>query len=164
MIGEYARLTAEELDRALSDPDWAYDHVQDMIEDEAAELGDVPRCTDIDKAWDGIRFLFDRAGVADVDVVAGGTLMKGEDWGYGPARYLVPDEVDRAARRLRTTPFEHLAAHYDATRMREQEVYPHAIWDDDRDTLDYLKDHYEILVEFFDAAAESGDAMIIWLD
>ena len=33
MIGEYARVTAEELDRALLDPEWAYDHVQDMVED-----------------------------------------------------------------------------------------------------------------------------------
>ncbi len=165
MIGEYARVTAEELDRALLDPEWAYDHVQDMVEDadEIDEPGVVPRCTDVDTAWDGIRFLLRRAIEEPVDVIAGGGQIGGEDWGYGPARYLVPEEVGRAAHHLRTTPFERLAAHYDAARMRDEEIYPSAIWDDDQGTLDYLQDNYEALVEFFDAAAESGDAIILWL-
>lgn len=164
MIGEYARVTAEELDRALLDPDWAYDHVQDMVEDadEVDEPGVVPRCTDVDTAWDGIRFLLQRAVEEPVDVISGGGLIGGEDWGYGPARYLVPEEVGRAARHLRMTPFERLAAHYDAARMRDEGIYPSGIWDDDQGTLDYLQDHYEALVEFFDAAASSGDAVILW--
>jgi hypothetical protein len=163
-IGEYARVTPEELDRALRDPQWAYDHVQDLDDaDELIEPGDVPRCTDVDKAWDGIRFLLHRAGDPQVDVF-GGAQLSGEDWGYGPARYLGPDEVGRAARHLLATPFEQLATHYDAARMRDEKIYPTAIWDENEDTLKYLRIHYEGLVEFFEAAATSGDAMILWLD
>jgi hypothetical protein len=51
MIGEYARLTPAEVDRAVLDPDWAREFVDELIEAGAADAGADARCLDIDKAW-----------------------------------------------------------------------------------------------------------------
>ncbi len=163
MIGEYARLSPVEMDRAVRDPQWAYDHVQDLLEVEIPP-GDVGHCTDVDKAWDGIGYLLRHRGDARVDVIGGGTLLDADDWGYGPPRYLTVDQVGHASAHLLATPFADLAPHYDAARMRDEKIYPHAIWDDDASTLDYLRDNYEALTEFFETAASSGEAVILWLD
>ncbi len=162
MIGEYARVTPSQLDRALRDPQWAYEHVQALIEEDVP-LGDVGPCTDLDKAWGGIGFLLAAHGPSKVDVIAGGTYLD-EDWGYGPARYLTAAEVSEASRYLLETPFDRLAGHYDAARMKAEDVYPAAIWDDDAGTVAYLKEYYEVLVEFFETAASSGEAVLLWLD
>ncbi len=98
---------------------------------------------------------------APVDVVGGGAPISDQDLGYGPARYLNPDEVGLAARYLTATPWEQLAGHFDPAQMTAGGVYP-AIWNDD-DALDYLRDNYTVLVQFFSAAAAAGDTVILWL-
>lgn len=110
MIGEYARLTAEEFARALEDPQWAQERVGELVE---AELGGGPggaeaRCLDTDKAWHALDFLLSRIGFP-VDVVFGeGAIPGAEDWGYTPPRYLTPARVRVAAEALRDTPVERL--------------------------------------------------------
>lgn len=56
--------------------------------------------------------------------------------------------VASTAQQLRATPFERLASHLDPAEMDE--------WDDD--DLGYLREYYQTLVTFFDAAASSGSA------
>jgi hypothetical protein len=122
--------------------------------------GNRPNCVDVDKAWNGIWFLLKAAG-APVDVVGGGALLSDEDLGYGPARYMTPDEVTLAAASLAALPWEKLACRFDPAQMNSDNVYP-AIWDDDG-ALDYLRVNYAVLVKFFDAAAAAGDGVILWL-
>jgi hypothetical protein len=139
----FTRVTPEELDRAFADPEWAAEHV---IEDE-----DRPGCY-LDKAWAGIQFLLDAAGV-DVDLYEDGDVVDEEcillAWNAGM--------VANAARALSATPFEVLARHFDPRRMTERNVYP-SVWNDD--DLDYLRHYHARLVEFFAATAASGDAAI----
>ncbi len=145
MIGAYARMTPGELDRALKDPEWAVQRIEDLEESTypGQDSAATDRYVDIDKAWNGIWFLLNAAG-APVDVVGGGTPLSDEDLGYGPARRLSPDEVGLAAASLAALPREELAGRFDPEQMNADGIYP-AIWDG-VDALDYLRVNYAVLV------------------
>ncbi|MCP9957328.1 YfbM family protein [Streptomyces sudanensis] len=165
MIGEYARLTAEEFARALEDPQWAQERVGELVE---AELGGGPggaeaRCLDTDKAWHALDFLLSRIGFP-VDVVFGeGAIPGAEDWGYTPPRYLTPARVRVAAEALRDTPVERLVEGVGPGDLARAEVYPVIVWERG-EPLEYVTAYYEALVPFFGAAARDGDAVLMWLD
>ncbi|MFJ9825711.1 YfbM family protein [Streptomyces sp. NPDC101160] len=165
MIGEYARLTSAELDRAIHDPDWAREFVDEVIE---AELDSRPkvsdaRCHDVDKAWHALDFLLRRINFP-VDIVHGEEEIPGaEDWGYGPPRFLSPERVRVAAETLAATPHEALVEGVRPAELAEAEIYPTVVWERG-ESLDYVTSHYQALVPFFRAAADAGDAMLIWLD
>jgi Domain of unknown function (DUF1877) len=58
VIGEYARLTPAELKRAVRDPSWALEYIDELTGAGAAETtgASQPRCLDIDKACDALGF------------------------------------------------------------------------------------------------------------
>ena len=138
------------------DPEWAAEHIYEVAEDACPgqELADAGRCMDVDKAWDGISFLLRAAGGAPAPV-------SDEDLGYGPARCLKAGQVREAAGCLAVPPWERLAGHFDAARMRAEGACP-AIWGNEAD-LDYLRHNYHDLVAFFGFAAAAGDGVILWL-
>ncbi len=77
----------------------------------------------VEKAWAALGYLLDKATDGTIDVVFGGTPI-GEDWGFGPPRYLAPDEVRQAVDMLSRTPFDRLATHYDARQLADAKIYP----------------------------------------
>jgi hypothetical protein len=173
MIGEYLRVTAEELDRAVSDPDWVLQFADDLTDarDLAQDAGDEwdgvdpilakERRFSTDKAWDAIRFLLARVEFP-VDVVFGEGRFAGEaDWGYGPARYLSVERVLVAAAVLARTGFDDLVHGVAVADLAAADVYPQG-WDEP-DELDWVRGHYESLVDFFASAARERQAMLIWL-
>ncbi|MEU9110949.1 YfbM family protein [Streptomyces sp. NPDC048483] len=164
MIGEYARVTAAELDRATGDPEWALKLVTGRMEAEA-DAGTEPgraRCLDIDKAWDALGFLLRRTGFP-VDVVHGEeAIADAEDWGYGPPRYLTPEQVRTAAGAMAGTSGEGLTSGVAPAELAAAEVYPVIVWERG-EPLDYVAGHYERLRLFLRAAADEGDAVLIWL-
>ncbi|MEJ8650578.1 YfbM family protein [Streptomyces sp. MS1.AVA.3] len=164
MIGEYARVTPAELDRALGDPEWALELVGGRMEAEAAECPQpaLARCLDIDKAWDALGFLLRRAAFP-VDIVHGEEAVPdADDWGYGPPRYLTPEQVRAAAGALAEISGERLTAGVGPEDLAEAEVYPTIVWERG-EPLDYVSEHYELLRPFFRAAADKGDGMLMWL-
>ncbi|WP_433179794.1 YfbM family protein [Actinoallomurus sp. CA-150999] len=142
MVLSFTRVTSEELDRAIADPEWAEDYLFDES---------LPSCY-LDKAWAGIQFLLDAAEV-DVDLYEDGHLIDEGCTLFGWDDDMVAD----TARALGATPFEALAGHYDPKKMTEEDVYPR-VWNDD--SLDYLEYHHRALVEFFHTTAASGGAAI----
>ncbi|MGW1029519.1 YfbM family protein [Streptomyces sp. NPDC002577] len=164
MIGEYVRLAPAELDRALHDPEWAQEFVDELIE---AELDKRPeaseaRCHDTDKAWHAIDFLLRHLGFP-VDIVHGEEEIPGtEDWGYGPPRYLTPERVRIAAEALTATPHDALIDGVTPVDLAQADIYPNIIWERG-ESLDYVTSHYQALIPFFQAAARHGHAMVIWL-
>lgn len=61
MIGEYARLTPAELERAVEDPRWALDFIEELIDVGMDETGgSQSRCLDIGKAWDTLALMLRR--------------------------------------------------------------------------------------------------------
>ncbi|MFJ9405837.1 YfbM family protein [Streptomyces sp. NPDC101393] len=166
MIGEYARVTPAELDRARRDPEWALDLVSARMNAEPADGTDpaAARCLDIDKAWDAVGFLLRRTSFP-VDIVHGEEeLANADDWGYGPPRCLAPDRVRAAAEALASISGADLTAGVDPADLARSEVYPTIVWErGGGESLDYVREHYDALRPFFRAAADDGDGMLVWL-
>ncbi|MFJ1595629.1 YfbM family protein [Streptomyces sp. NPDC088261] len=164
MIGEYVRVTAAELDRAIRDPAWALAHVEE-VRDSEGESKPSPagaRHFTTYKAWDLLRFLLARAE-APVDVIFGEEpFAEGDDWGYGPPRCLRPDRVRLAARTLRTLSYERLVEGVDPADLTRAEVYPLG-WDEPG-MLEWGRPWYDGLTRFFEAAASADEGMLVWLD
>ncbi|MEV0370141.1 YfbM family protein [Streptomyces sp. NPDC050636] len=164
MIGEYARVTPAELDRALRDPEWALKLVGERMDADTADGTDPAkaRCLDVDKAWGALGFLLHRAAFP-VDIVHGEeAIPDADDWGYGPPRYLTPDRVRLAAKALEQISGEDLTSGAAPEDLARAEVYPTIIWERG-ESLDYVRDHYDRLRPFFRTAAEEGDGMLVWL-
>ncbi len=164
MNGEYARVTPDELARAIEDPVWALELV-DEIRD-AEEGVDLPpaeaRYLTTHKAWHAIAFLLDRARFP-VDIVYGeGEFAEDEDWGYGPPRYLTDDRVRIAAEALAAVSYDTLTAGVNRTALTQADIYP-LIWDEP-DSIEWVRGWYEPLVPFFADAARQGHALLVWLD
>jgi hypothetical protein len=163
MMTQYARLSAAEVARlrrlVIADPDGAFDYVDEVSSDWpdgtplARRTGYGTR-----REWAGLRHLLERAGPPPVDVIAGGTRLTDDEWGYEPPRLLTPPEVAAAARFLRMTPFEALEQHFDPAAMTG--VYPRG-WT--AGSLPALREAYRDLVDFVGGAADAEDALVIWL-
>ena len=159
ITGLYVRVAPSDLERLNHDPEafyWA--STASMTPDWENQPSTEPWIS-IEKAWAALGYLLDKATDGNLDVVFGGTPI-GEDCGFGPPRYLPPDEVRQAADMLRRTPFHRLAAHYDARQLADAKIYPGHHAEDD---LRGLQIDYETLVEFFAVAAKSGDGMLLLL-
>ncbi|MFG2096034.1 YfbM family protein [Streptomyces sp. NPDC048612] len=164
MIGEYARVTPAELDRALGDPEWALKLVCGRMEAEAATAPEpaAARCLDVDKVWDALGFLLRRRDFP-VDIVHGEQAVPdADDWGYGPPRYLTPEQVRSAAEALAGISAESLTAGVAPADLAAARVYPLVIWERG-EPLDYVREYYELLRPFLRAAADEGDAVLLWL-
>ncbi|MFJ9797767.1 YfbM family protein [Streptomyces sp. NPDC101145] len=164
MIGEYLRVTAAELDRAIQDPDWALD-LAETVQDAEEETEPAPaeaRHFTTHKTWDLLRFLLARVEFP-VDVIHGEEpFAEDEDWGYGPPKYLRPERVRQAAKALRAIGYTQLTGGVEPAELTHAEVYPLG-WTDPG-ALEWGRPSYEGLTRFFEAAARADDAMLVWLD
>ncbi|MQY06675.1 YfbM family protein [Actinomadura macrotermitis] len=164
MIGEYVRLTPAELERTIGDPAAGRELVDRLIE---AELDEAPgpsraRCHDIDKTWQALDFLLHRAGFP-VDIAYGEEQIPGADaWGYGPPRYLTPERVRAAVAAFPAFPHHALAEGVTPADLAKADIYPHIVWERG-EPLEYVTYHYASLVEFFQAAARDGHAVVTWI-
>jgi hypothetical protein len=164
MNGEYLRVTADELAHAIEDPAWAREFASEISEaEEFDEVAPAPpeRLLTSHKAWHAIAFLLDRGGFP-VDVVYGEEQFTDEDCGYGPPRYLTVERVRVAAAALAATSFRVFTDGVSPTDLARADIYPQ-VWDEP-DSLEWVQAWYEPLVPYFTAAAEQGQAIIIWLD
>lgn len=147
MYISFVGATTEELDRAEKDPSWADEFVYELYDNEDDPLPGRPD-VGLDKKWAGLQFLLDETDVELEFMMDGFPILEdGTLFGYSA------EEVKTVARQLRATPWEQVAAHYDAEEMTKEDVYPR-IWDDDGG--DWLEDAYDELVEFFGKAADRG--------
>ncbi|MFD8013603.1 DUF1877 family protein [Streptomyces sp. NPDC059762] len=78
--------------------------------------------------------------------------------GEGPTA----DRVGLAADTLAQMTYDQLIHGIDHSELAVAEIYPQ-IWDSPT-SLDWARDLFTPLTEFFQAAASDGHAMVIWLD
>lgn len=99
MIGNYRRLSEEDLDEILREPE----SILNALYPEDSEIPDGSQL-DIDKAWHLIHYLLTgepcEGSEPLCNAVLGGAEIGEEDVGYGPARYLSSTEVNAVATAL----------------------------------------------------------------
>jgi hypothetical protein len=161
MIGNYRRISRRQLAALRANPASMIDFL--YPDDQRPFSADEH--LDIDKSWHAIHYLLNSdtwEGEPFFDVVLGGTEL-GEDIGYGPARYLSPKEVQAVANALQELPAFEVLERFDAQRLNDAEIYPHG-WSGSPEELDYIRDNYLALTEYFRKVAEAKDAMLIYLN
>ncbi|MEU9669703.1 YfbM family protein [Streptomyces bobili] len=162
MNGEYLRVTPAELDRALNDPEWAWDLAAAIQDTQVSEPAPAEaRHLTTHQTWHMLGFLLQRSAFP-VDIVHGEETLAADDWGYEPPRYLTPDRVRLAADALQRTTYDQLIQGVDPSELTKAEIYPD-IWDSP-DSLEWAGDLFTPLTEFFRGAASAGDAMLLWID
>ncbi len=125
---------------------------------------DLDECLSLDKAWMGVHRLL--AGDdwqptrPPANAVLGGVEF-GEDHGYGPARYLLADDVKEIAAALATLDVGVVAASFDAGRFERAQVYPGG-WDQP-DALGWLLGSLDELRGYYSRASRMGRAMLFWV-
>ena len=159
MIGGYKRISQEQLDELLQSPD-ALEEL--LFGDEEAD----PHQLDVDKAWHGLHFLLNGepwSGEGPLfNAVLGGTPI-GEDMGYGPVRYLTPQEVRETAQALQQLNDADLRSRFDPAAFAAADIYPDIWVRDGVEGLDYVMTYLEEVRRFFLVAAEQGEGMLLFL-
>ena len=160
MIGNYLKLSAEQLNELLQDPDSAETLAYPDDEEDATDA------LDIDKSWHLIHFLLTgKAWGGDgplADAVLGGDELPDTDAGYGPFRVLAPEDVKATATALAGVSSESLWERFNAKKAEAAEIYP-VPWNGGADDRDYVLHNFEALKTYFQEAAASGSGMLLWI-
>jgi|GEM_PF-1949981 len=124
---------------------------------------------DLDMAWQGIQFLLtdtpNEGNPPHCYLLKGGAQIDEIDLGHGPVRALRPHEVKEYSKALSILTQETLGKNFNPDKMMEIDIYPR-IWKKDprsQDPFEYLYEHFEKLRIFMTAAADKGQAVIIYL-
>ncbi|MBX7104741.1 MAG: YfbM family protein [Gemmataceae bacterium] len=166
MIGNYRRITPDELAQLRANPS----SIAEFLYPKAGPRPSADRRLDIDKAWHAIHFLLCgdtwEGQPPLVNAVLGGQPLGDVAVGYGPARYLTPDEVKETFDALDGIPTHELLEGFDPQALDDAEIYPQG-WSRNSassEDQEYIGGNYSSLVEFFRKAASSGDAMLEYLN
>ncbi|MFD4434161.1 YfbM family protein [Nocardia sp. NPDC058497] len=146
LVFAFHRISDDDAARIIADVATAFDLI-DAINRNGEPAGDI------DKAWDGLHYLLGAAGV-------GFDLLREDEPSRDEACTTVwsAEEVAAAALSLAATPFDLLAEHFDPEELGKEGIYPD-IWESEW-SLDYLRDHYIGLQEFFTHAAATGSPVV----
>lgn len=160
----------DKLDRMLGDED--FDEAAYL--DEPSPVDDPERLFDLTNSWMAVHYLLtgeitfasqSKTPPPLVYVVMGGTPISDEDVGYGPPRFLTPEQVKEAAAALSKLAPEDLRGGFDVAAYNAAGGYPTMSptgWD--AEDIDPLLEEYSDLRNFFQGTAERGDALLLWSD
>jgi hypothetical protein len=154
----FAAVAPETLVRLRAEPDEVENYLH------PGDGSDAPHATDVDKAWHGIHYLLTGTaweGRAPFCWAIMGAEDIGPDLGMGSARLVTPDQVVRLAAALDSLTIDELSARYDAQQMQALDIYPAKIWGDS-DSLEYLLDNFQLMLDFYRDAAARGDGVLLW--
>jgi hypothetical protein len=162
MIGNYRRLSEEDLDEILQEPE----SILNALYPEDSDIPDGSQL-DIDKAWHLIHFLLTgepwEGAEPLCNAVLGGAEIDEEDVGYGPARYLTSTEVNAVATALASISPEELWTRFDLAKVHEADIYPSS-WEGNDSDRDYILSYFNDLKAFFTTAQQQHDCMILYLN
>ena len=161
MIGNYLRIRPEELSRLRANPST----IMTLLYPEDNSPHPEGRHLDIDKSWQAIQFLLTgdpwQGEPPLSNAVMGGMELGDDDVGYGPARYLEPEQVRELAGALEGISGDELWSRFDASAFVKAEIYPEGLTEDDKE---YILSYYRGLVQFVRLAANGGDALLLYLN
>jgi hypothetical protein len=125
---------------------------------------DIDDILDLDKSWDGIFFLLTGESSLNSEhkllklFYSDNVIDDEQDFGYGPAFYLLPEEVKEINSELLKMSISDLKKRFDPDKMEALGLYPE-IWHDE-ESLPYLLDNFEELKAFYATAAKRGNIII----
>lgn len=117
----------------------------------------------LEKSWHCLHYLL--TGTAwQTDSVLGKAILGGveigPDIGYGPARYLEPDEVKKVAKALKTLSKKDLTSRFNLEAMKAAKVYACR----DQGELELAQVYLTRVCSYYEETAARGDAMLLYLD
>ena len=162
MVACFAAVSPEVLARLVSGEESIEEYLYPNDGDDEPE-----NSIDLDKAWHGIHYLLNgtaEGGNGPLALAVMGGVEFGPEVGYGPARYLTPNETAAVAKALEGISSATLQARFDPKDMAEKDIYLSPMWErDGAAALEYALEYFEELPEFYRDAAARGDAVIQWL-
>jgi hypothetical protein len=165
MIGNYLRVTKDELENYLADSTLLENRVYD---DET--LNDK-NLIDIDKSWEGLFFLLTGKALAKAEDASIPLLWiltppqeidPDQDMGYGPATYTTIEQTKEVNNALNKVSVDELKDKYNGKLMMEMGIYPE-VWDDD-ESLEYLIENFNTMRDFYNKAVADNQAVIIFIN
>jgi hypothetical protein len=117
---------------------------------------------DLEKSWHVLHYLLtgeaEQAQPPLGNAILGGTEI-GDDLGYGPARFLTPQQVQEVASALANVTKENLASRFNLEAMIRAGVYPVR----DESELELAQEYLEPLSRYYSDAASAGNAMVLYI-
>lgn len=163
MCAYFESISQRKLKRLLANPDAIHDIIwSDLHDDENSGF------FELQEFWQQLHFLL--TGTAwDVDeenpitqVVLGGQEVGPDAFGYGPARFIKPEQVKLIATALKDLDLVDLKTRYSKEEFAEANLYSFVPEQFDED-LNILVDYLDGFLEFYGEAAERGDAVIAYI-
>jgi len=162
MCGSYLWVTHDQLDQVLNEPESVLDL---LFPDDDSEF-EAGRYLDIDKSWQLIHFLLtgDASGGDEpwCNVVMGGQEIGDVEVVYGPARFLLPDQVGEVDAALSSMTEDALWSRFDPQAIRKAEIYPEG-WNGSESDRTYVLNHFKNLKAFFRDAAHAQEPVLLYL-
>jgi hypothetical protein len=159
MIGYAQQVSIAELQRFQREPDTVASFVMDEL-DRTAEGSH--RLLDLEKLWHVLHYLLAGSAVATPsplgNSILGGREI-GDDLGYGPARFLDPEQVRGIAAALEKLPWEEAARRFDPDAMLSANVY----LAESVGLVEALEMVFGELVSFYSEAASHGNAVLLYI-
>ncbi|MEU4693940.1 YfbM family protein [Actinoplanes sp. NPDC023714] len=156
------RLSGADLQALLDDPSTVEKILYGELDDDDAEMPEPE--LDLDKSWHAVHFLLTGTAWGIGDDPAGAAVLGGmeigEDGGYGPPRYLVPDDVRAVSAALDRLGDDTLRARFDPAALDAADIYP-AGWSGT--DVEGLLVHLAELRAFYRAAAGNGEGVLLAL-
>lgn len=161
MIGNFLQISPEQLAIIQKDPS----RISPLLypEDPKIQTG----AKDVDKAWQGIHFLLSGdplkgEGTLALAVLGGPEI--GDDVGYGPARFLTPSQVSAVNEALSKITQDEFRSRFNPAALQKADIYPPEVWETGEDAFEFLWENFEIMKDYYNDAAQKGNAMLIYIN
>lgn len=116
----------------------------------------------LEKSWHVLHYLLtgktQEAAPPLGDAILGGKEIGG-DLGYGPARFLTPQQVREVATALASISTDTLKSRFDLKTMIAARIYACK----DKGELDLAQDYFKHLSRYYTEAAANGNAMLLYI-
>jgi hypothetical protein len=182
MVCELQALSARQIAALCEDPGLAEDVIFGPPEGESATLGDEPlrEQLSLDKCWDLLRFMMNKAGGQDVPDRTdwSSELLVGDedadleevDAGYGQPYLRSIAETKKFADFLQGLTVEQLLSHWNTPEMLKGQTYlvseeksPEAQAESDRRMREYAGSYYPELRDYVMKAAADQCGLLLWI-
>jgi len=117
--------------------------------------------------WEALQFLLTGQSFGGTpplsNALLGGTEVGPDRRGYGPVRFLTPDEVHAVDTALQGVSHVELRSRFNPRDLERNEIYP-MVWDQPVDELfDELRSHFDLVTACYRDAVAKHNAMLLWI-